>query len=56
MNNRYKIEVKDPLLRPGLIITTEVSERYVLSVLKTIMEIVRQFNKGEGVPKKRRRK
>ena len=44
MNNKYIIRVKHPLLRPGLEIETEASEKYLVSVLKKIMEKVREFN------------
>ena len=44
MNNKYKIRVAAPLLRPGIVIETEVSERYVVPVLQKIMELVREFN------------
>ena len=44
MNNTYKITVSSPLLRPGITIETEVSERYVVPVLKQMMEQVREFN------------
>jgi hypothetical protein len=50
MNNKYKVIVKDPLLRPGLIVETECSEKYLVQVLCKIMEQVRIFNlkKGKG--------
>ena len=44
MNNRYVIEVQSPLLRPGLTIKTEVSEKYVEKTLEKILEIIKQFN------------
>ena len=44
MNNRYKIKISDPLLRPGLTIETECSEAYVADTLQVAMEIVREFN------------
>lgn len=45
MNNKYKIVVKHPLLRPGLSIETEASEKYVEPVVAKLMEIVRAINK-----------
>lgn len=44
MNNKYIIKVGHPLLRPGLQIKTEASERYVVEVVSKIMEIVRDIN------------
>jgi hypothetical protein len=46
MNNKYKIKIEAPLLRPGITITTEVSERYVVPVLEKVMQLVREFNQG----------
>lgn len=47
MNNKYIIRVKHPLIRAGLSIETEASERYLFAVLKKLLELVRQFNKAE---------
>ena len=44
-NNTYTIEVQSPLLRPGLKISTEVSERYVVETVKKIMNMIREINK-----------
>lgn len=44
LNNRYIIQVSSPLLRPGLKIKTEASERYVVQVVRTLMEKVREIN------------
>ena len=43
-NNKYRIKVEAPLLRPGLTIETEVSEKYVEPVIRTIMKLVRLMN------------
>ena len=48
LNNKYTIKVEAPLLRLGLSIETEVSEKYVGPVLHTIMAKVRLFNKVEN--------
>jgi len=53
MNNRYVIRVIHPLLRPGLSIETEASERYVVAVLEKVMELVREFNRREGDKKRK---
>ena len=47
MNNRYEIEVSHPLIRPGLVIRTEASEKYLVAVVKTLMERVREINTPE---------
>jgi uncharacterized OB-fold protein len=44
MNNKYKIRMSAPLLRAGIEIETECSERYVVPVLEKMMDLVRQFN------------
>lgn len=44
MNNKYKIKVGHPLVRPGLTIETEASERYVVAVVRTLMDLVREVN------------
>ena len=44
MNNKYIIRVEHPLIRTGLTIETEASEKYVIPVLIKLMEIVREFN------------
>lgn len=44
LNNRYRIRVEAPLLRPGLTIETEVSERYLVEVVETVMGMVREIN------------
>jgi len=53
MNNRYIIKVMHPLLRPGLSIETEASERYVVAVLEKVMELVREFNRREKEKKEK---
>jgi len=49
MNNTYEIEIKSPLLRPGIVIRTEVSEKYVLPVLEQMLIMVRQHNIDFGI-------
>lgn len=44
MNNKYTIKLEAPLIRAGLSITTETSERYVVPVLNKMMDLVRDFN------------
>jgi hypothetical protein len=48
MNNKYKITIEHPLLRPGLKIETEASEKYVKKVVDKVMEIVREINSEEN--------
>lgn len=44
MNNTYKITVESPLVRPGLKLETECSEKYVVAVVAKAMELVREIN------------
>lgn len=44
MNNKYTIRVTHPLVRPGLTIETEASEKYVAAVIAKLFEIVRAAN------------
>jgi hypothetical protein len=48
MNNTYKITFQSPLIRPGITIETEVSERYLIPVVETMMSIVREINAKEA--------
>ena len=48
MNNRYIIRVKHPLIRPGLEIETEASERYLADVVATLMDKVREINRTQA--------
>ncbi len=47
-NETIKIKIKSPLIRPGIEISTEVSKRYANKTLTDLMEIVRNFNKGQN--------
>ena len=44
MNNRFKVRIEDPLLRPGLSVETEVSEKYLVRCLHGLLDRVRAFN------------
>ena len=44
MNNKYKITIEAPLLRSGMKIETECSEKYVKKVTDKLMEIAREIN------------
>lgn len=44
MNNRYIVRVSDPLLRPGLEIETEASEKYLVAVVEKTLDLVREIN------------
>lgn len=50
MNNKYKIRVGHPLLRPGLTIETESSEKYLVDVVTKLLEKVREINKPSEDP------
>lgn len=47
MNNKYKITMRHPLLRLGLEIETEASEKYAVKVTKKLIAVARELNKGE---------
>ena len=47
MNNKYTIKVEHPLIRSGLTIETEASQKYVVPVLEKTMDLVRKFNKNQ---------
>lgn len=47
MNNKYKIVIESPLLRAGIRIETECSERYVVPVVNKVMDMVREINNSE---------
>jgi len=49
MNNRYKIVVSTPILRPGLTIETEVSGKYLVEAVKITLDKVREINKPQEV-------
>lgn len=44
MNNIYRITVQTPLLRPGVTIETECSEKYLVAVVQKVMDTVREIN------------
>lgn len=44
MNNKYKVKVESPLLRAGLTIETECSEKYLTEVVDVLMNKVRDIN------------
>ena len=48
MNNEYHIVVGPPLLRPGVMIETICSEKYLVKCLRKLLEKVREFNIAEG--------
>ena len=43
-NNAYTLIVEAPLLRPGMTLSTTVSERYVKSASDKLMALVREIN------------
>lgn len=44
MNNKYIIRAKHPLLRAGLLIETEASEKYVVQVAHKLLDLIRDIN------------
>ena len=53
MNNKYVIEVTHPLIRPGITIRTEASERYLVAVVRKVMELVREINETKPAEEKK---
>jgi hypothetical protein len=47
MNNKYIIKAEHPLLRAGLTIETESSEKYLPKVTTTLLEKIREINELE---------
>jgi hypothetical protein len=47
MNNTWQVEVSSPLLRPGIVVRTEVSEKCLVPTLNKAMESLRAFNDQE---------
>lgn len=43
-NETYTITLKSPLLRPGAEITTQVSGKYLVRTLESLMEKIRHLN------------
>jgi hypothetical protein len=43
-NETYEIEMRSPLLRPGIVIRTEVSKKYVVSTIRDFLDMVREIN------------
>jgi hypothetical protein len=48
MNNKYIVRITHPLLRPGLEIETEASEKYLVKVVETLLDKVRELNKSQA--------
>jgi hypothetical protein len=44
MNNKYKITIQHPLIRPGIKIETEASEKYVVRVTNMLLDLARVIN------------
>ena len=43
-NETYEIEVRSPLLRPGITIRTTVSQKYVKTTVLSLLDICREMN------------
>lgn len=52
MNNRYRIKIESPVLRPGLTIETECSEKYVAPVVGRLLAIAREINSSAAASNK----
>jgi len=49
MNNKYKIRITHPLIRPGMTIETESSEKYLIAVTLQLLDLVRAINEAETI-------
>ena len=48
-NEKYTLTIKDPLLRPGLILNIgPFSKKYAVEVIQDAMEIVRKLNEEKS--------
>lgn len=47
MNAKWKVIFESPLVRPGIRLEVEVSERYLVPTLRRGMEKIREFNQPE---------
>lgn len=50
MNGTWKITIRSPLLRPGVTLETEASERYVVATVRKGLELVREINQRSTQP------
>jgi len=46
VNTKHIVKVEAPLLRPGLTISAECSEKYVIRVSVKLVELAREVNKA----------
>jgi hypothetical protein len=44
VNNKYRIIITHPLVRPGLVLETEASEKYLVPVVNKALDKVREIN------------
>lgn len=48
-NETYEIEIKSPLLRPGITIRTFVSQKYVKTTVLSLLDICREINNDNNI-------
>ena len=48
-NETYEIEIKSPILRPGITIRTSVSQKYIKSTVLSILNICREINNDGNI-------
>lgn len=48
-NETYEIEVRSPLLRPGITIRTSVSQKYVKTTVLSLLDICREINNAGNI-------
>lgn len=47
MNNKYTVTISSPLVRDGIVITTQCSEKYLVPVLEKALDLAREFNNSQ---------
>jgi hypothetical protein len=43
-NETYKIRINSPLIRPGITIETEVSDKYLVDAVRNLLDKIREIN------------
>ena len=46
-NETWEIEIRSPLIRPGVTLRTHVTGKYLIAVLEAMLDKVREFNKKQ---------
>ena len=48
-NETWEIEIKSPLIRPGITLRTHVTGKYLFAVIEAALDKLREFNKKQPV-------